>query len=138
MKHLFIISLTSLLLIACKEPTAVNTPNGSNANPPTQTAMTNPDEQFIAKHQALKAKNPQTDVQAAIQRGERYFLCGIGRGVSVPGIPAASFQAARTNCPTRCLDGVSDAIYGQHHLAYLETAQRYSAVWNQTMLTVCR
>jgi len=135
MKRLVILSLISLLLVACKEPTAVSTPNHSPAEP---AHVTNQDERFIARHKALKTKNPHADVQTAIQRGERYFLCGIGRGASVPGIPAAAYQAVRNNCPTRCLEGVSDAIYGQHHLAYLETAERYSSIWNQTMLTACR
>lgn len=133
MKHLFILSLISLGLVACKEPTSVTHPTPA---PPTH--VSNQNESFIAKHQALKTKNPHTDAQAAIQRGERYFLCGIGRGVSVPGIPAATYQAVRHQCKTQCLEGVSDAVYGDHHLAYLETAQRYSASWNQTMLTACR
>lgn len=121
--------LTLLTLSACKEPTSVDTP----AATPSQQ-----DRAFIDKRLALQAKKPRKEARKAIQQGERYFLCGIGRGSHAPGIAPQLYQVARQHCPTQCLEGVSDAIYGKHHLAYLDTARRYAAQWNKVMLTVCR
>lgn len=103
---------------------------------PPQTTSTE-DAQFVKKLSELQAKNPKQDAQASIARGERYFLCNAGRSRTVPGLTADVYANVREHCPTQCLEGVTDALYGENHAKYLSAALAYSAQWNQVMVTAC-
>lgn len=95
------------------------------------------DAQFVKKTSELQAKNPKQDAQAALARGERYFLCNAGRSRTVPGLTAEVYAKASERCPTQCLDGVTDALYGENHAKYLNAALEYSAQWNQVIVKAC-
>lgn len=103
---------------------------------PPQTASTE-DAQFVKKLRELQTKNPKQDAQASIARGERYFLCNAGRSRTVPGLTAEVYANVRERCPTQCLEGVTDAVYGENHAKYLSAALEYSAQWNQVMVNAC-
>lgn len=103
---------------------------------PPQTASTE-DAQFVKKLSELQTKNPKQDAQASIARGERYFLCNAGRSRTVPGLTAEVYANVRERCPTQCLEGVTDAVYGENHAKYLSAALAYSAQWNQVMVNAC-
>lgn len=123
-----------LNLSACREvPQQPQT--GSS---PTMHAETQTDAQFIQMLADLKNKNPEQDAQAAILRGERYLLCNAGRSRTVPGLTPEVYASISHRCPTQCLDGVTDALMGSHHAAYLGAALDYSATWNQVMAAACR
>lgn len=110
--------------------------NSSNETPKAEGENT--DTQFIQKLAQLNSKNPVSDAQRSIAAGKRYFLCNIGRSRTVPGLDAEEYQSVRQNCPTQCLDGVTDAVLGDNHLSYLQAAVAYSASWNKVMINVCR
>ncbi len=103
---------------------------------PPQTTSTE-DAQFVKKLSELQTKNPKQDAQASIARGERYFLCNAGRSRTVPGLTAEVYANVRERCPTQCLEGVTDAVYGENHAKYLSAALAYSAQWNQVMVNAC-
>lgn len=103
---------------------------------PPQTTSTE-DAQFVKKLSELQTKNPKQDAQASIARGERYFLCNAGRSRTVPGLTAEVYANVRERCPTQCLEGVTDAVYGENHAKYLSAALEYSAQWNQVMVNAC-
>lgn len=103
---------------------------------PPQTTSTE-DVQFVKKLSELQTKNPKQDAQASIARGERYFLCNAGRSRTVPGLTAEVYANVRERCPTQCLEGVTDAVYGENHAKYLSAALEYSAQWNQVMVNAC-
>lgn len=96
------------------------------------------EQYFVEQLALLQARNPEADAKASISKGKRHFLCNAGRGSSVPGIPPEVFAKVRDNCPTECLDGVTDALYGESHRRYLTVALDYSAKWNRVMLEACR
>ena len=102
-----------------------------------QNVVANEDAQFVKMLGNLQTKNPKQDAQTAMASGERYFLCNAGRSRSVPGLTAEVYANARERCPTKCLDGVTDALLGENHAKYLEAALQYSAQWNQVMVTAC-
>lgn len=126
-------------LVACKEQVAQPPANNGNIHVPSAAEISAGKEQYYARQlPVLLEKNPLADAQAAIARGERYFLCNAGRSITVPGIEPEVFAQVRANCPIQCLDGVTDALYGPNHQRYLQAALAYSARWNQTMLPACR
>ncbi|MEZ5537263.1 MAG: hypothetical protein R3F02_16760 [Thiolinea sp.] len=130
-------SLSLLIMLSgCAANEAANSHagNGNNTTPVTD----NSDASFIKKLAKLNSKNPVTDAQSSIARGEKYFLCNIGRSRTVPGLDETTYQQASQNCETRCLDGVTDAVIGNHHLRYLQAATTYSASWNKVMINVCQ
>ncbi|MFZ1344865.1 hypothetical protein [Thiothrix eikelboomii] len=138
-KHLFtVFTVTglSLTLGACREMPSHPVSGTGNTPPPHQTTSTE-DAQFVKKLSELQARHPQQEAQAAIARGERYFLCNAGRSRSVPGLTAEVYAKASQHCTTQCLDGVTDALYGEHHAKYLSAALAYSAQWNQVMISAC-
>ena len=129
-----LISALSLNLGACREAPKPQNTGSISAMPETAQV----DTQFIKILADLRNKNPQQDAQAAILRGERYLLCNAGRSRTVPGLTAAVYTQLSQRCPTQCLDGVTDALMGSHHAAYLGAALDYSAQWNQVMAAACR
>lgn len=126
--------LTVLLLGACMD--TAQKPRPVKLEPATSPGMQQ-DEQFVKKLAALKQRDPVTDAQQAIRDGKPHFLCNIGRSSTVPGLTPETYSVARDHCPTQCLDGVSDAIYGRNHAQYLSVAVTYSASWNQVVIDVC-
>jgi hypothetical protein len=117
---------------ACREM-----PSNSGTGSGPQQGASNEDSQYIQMLADLKRKHPTQDAQAAVARGERYFLCNAGRSRTVPGLKAEVYANAQGQCPTRCLDGVTDAIVGNNHSQYLSAALDYSALWNQEMIKSC-
>jgi len=107
-------------------------------SPPPPGSFSGRDQAFRQKREQLQARNPIQDAKTAIAAGKRYLLCTAGRSRTVPGLSVDEYQAASGNCPTECLDGVTDTLFGPEHAAYLQTALDYSAQWNRTMLPVCR
>lgn len=140
LKHVFtIFTLCSLGLAvgACREMPS-NQASGTGSTQVSQPTVSNEDTQFVKKLSELQSKNPKQDAQTAISRGEHYFLCNAGRSRSVPGLTAEVYANARERCPTtKCLEGVTDALYGENHAKYLSAALEYSAQWNQVMVTAC-
>ena len=132
---LSIIALCSLSLAlgACREMPNHQVAGASGG----QNVVANEDAQFVKMLGNLQTKNPKQDAQTAMASGERYFLCNAGRSRSVPGLTAEVYSNARERCPTKCLDGVTDALLGENHAKYLEAALQYSAQWNQVMVTAC-
>ncbi|HPE61107.1 MAG TPA: hypothetical protein PLB10_12290 [Thiolinea sp.] len=129
-----------LLLLGFAASTSGCTPPRTNQDqgPPPPGSFSGRDQAFIEKLQQLQARNPVQDAQAAIAGGRRYLLCNAGRSRTVPGLTPEAYQAASASCPTECLDGVTDALFGPNHAAYLKAALDYSATWNRTMLPACR
>ncbi len=126
---------------ACHEPVVPDSgtkPTGGGVHIPSASEISADKERYYAQQlPILQAKNPVADAQAALAKGERYFLCNAGRSTTVPGIAADAYAKASAHCQTQCLDGVTDAIYGENHRRYLAVALDYSARWNQTMLPTC-
>ncbi|PIE01932.1 MAG: hypothetical protein CSA79_00260 [Thiothrix nivea] len=138
-----IISLSLLLMVGnslygCAANESTTAKSNSSSTPPAVEHSNHTDEAFIGRLAKLQSKNPVTDAQNRIAAGERYFLCHIGRSRTVPGLDAATYQRASKNCQTRCLEGVTDAVLGDHHLRYLQAAVAYSASWNKVMINVCQ
>lgn len=140
MKKILLTLLCAGSVHACYEPAApVPADNNGSVHIPSAAEIAARQEQHYAQQTPiLQARNPEKEARASINKGEKYFLCGAGRGSSVPGIPAADFASVRENCPVRCLDGVSDALYGENHRRYLAVALAYSERWNRVMVEVCR
>ena len=137
MKQTLLALLCTTALMGCHEPVASDADTGVHI--PSAAEISGTQEQYYAKQlPLLQARNPTVDATASIQQGKRYFLCNAGRSATVPGIAAEVFATVRDNCPTECLDGVTDALYGENHLRYLAVALDYSAKWNQVMLAACR
>lgn len=132
---LLLLSGLGLAVGACREMPS-NQASGTSTQVPQQNASAE-DAQFVQKLRELQSKNPKLEAQAAIARGERYFLCNAGRSRTVPGLKAEIYANAQNQCPTRCLDGVTDALYGENHAKYLNAALEYSAQWNQVMINAC-
>lgn len=136
MKHTLLTLLCTTALSGCHEPVASEE---GGVHIPSAAEISGTQEQHYAEQlPILQARNPATDAQASIRKGKRYFLCNAGRGSSVPGIAPDVFATVREHCPTECLDGVTDALYGENHRRYLTAALDYSARWNQVMLEACR
>ncbi|QLQ30290.1 MAG: hypothetical protein HZT40_00140 [Candidatus Thiothrix singaporensis] len=127
-------------LLGCHEPVAPDSGNGAGGVhiPSAREIATGKDQHFAEQLPILQARNPEAEARSAIQRGERYFLCGAGRGNTLPGVEAEVSTQMRNKCPVRCLDGVTDALYGENHRRYLTAALDYSARWNKAMLEACR
>lgn len=132
---IFTLCSLGLAVGACREMPSHQVSAAGTQVPSSNAASE--DTQFVQKLSELKAKNAQQDAQAAMARGERYFLCNAGRSRTVPGLTAAVYANARERCPTKCLDGVTDALMGENHAKYLSAALEYSAQWNQVMVTAC-
>jgi hypothetical protein len=112
---------------------------GSSIHIPSASEIKARKEPYHAQQIAvLQAKDPQADARAAIARGDRHFLCNAGRSATVPGLTPEAYAQVRDKCPTECLDGVTDAIYGENHRHYLAVALDYSARWNAVMFNACR
>lgn len=127
-------------LFGCNDP--VVTPpvhqSGGVHIPSASEISAGKDAHYAQQLPVLKAKNPEADARAAIANGDRHFLCNAGRSATVPGLTPEAYAQARDKCPTECLEGVTDAIYGENHRRYLAVALDYSARWNTVMLTACR
>lgn len=137
MKHTLLALLCTTALMGCHEPVASDADTGVHI--PSAAEISGTQEQYYAKQlPLLQARNPTVDATASIQQGKRYFLCNAGRSATVPGIAADVFATVRDKCPTECLDGVTDALYGENHRRYLAVALDYSAKWNRVMLAACR
>lgn len=124
--------LLALTLAGCSS-TETNSPTNN-----TSVDTSTPDAQYMQKLEQLNRKNPVNDAQQAIANGKKYFLCNAGRSRTVPGLELEQYTSARQNCPTQCLDGVTDAVLSDNHLRYLQTAITYSASWNKVMINVCQ
>ncbi|WML91744.1 hypothetical protein RCF98_05250 [Thiothrix lacustris] len=142
MKHTLLALLCATGLTACHETVATDTGssnNGGGIHIPSAAEISKGKEQHYAEQlPILQARNPEAEARASISQGKRYFLCNAGRGSSVPGVDPAVFASLTGNCPTECLDGVTDALYGENHRRYLAVALDYSAKWNKVMLDACR
>lgn len=131
--------LCGSLIAACQPALPEKHQMSENPRPPSAREISAQHERYFAEQlPLLQARNPEAEAQAAIANGERYFLCNAGRSSTVPGIEPAVYAQVRDRCETRCLDGVTDALYGANHRAYLSAALAYSARWNQVMLAACR
>ncbi|WP_020395849.1 hypothetical protein [Thiolinea disciformis] len=106
--------------------------------PSASEIFQNEDASYKTTLSQLQQRNPIQEAQAAIQRGERYFYCNAGRSNTIPGITAQTYASLPARCEVRCLEGVTDALLGPHHHAYLSAALAFSARWNQIMLLACR
>lgn len=131
------ISLACLLSLSACMPPANNDAIGGNI-PGASASAADKERYFAEQLPILQARNPEADARAAIARGDRHFLCNAGRSDTVPGLNVGVYAQVRNNCPTRCMEGVTDALYGPNHNRYLQAALAYSARWNQTMLAACR
>lgn len=126
-------------LSACQAPATPEPPEKKGIHIPSAAEISGTKEHYYAAQlPLLQARNASVDATASIQQGKRYFLCNAGRSSTVPGIAADVFAQVRDKCPTECLDGVTDALYGENHRRYLAVALDYSAQWNKVMLTACR
>ena len=119
-----------LILTACAE----TTPPAPTEQPPASSH----DSQYQNMLEKLRRKNPAENARSAISNGNRFFLCNAGRSSTVPGLTPETYQQVQANCPTKCLEGVTDALHGSNHGQYISAALAYSATWNQTMLPACR
>ena len=142
MKNALLALLCATGLVACHETVATDTsstPQSGGIHIPSAAEISASKEKHFAEQlPILQARNPEADAKASISTGKRYFLCNAGRGSSIPGIAPEVFAALKGNCPTECLDGVTDALYGENHRRYLTVALDYSAKWNKVMLEACR
>ncbi|PID49412.1 MAG: hypothetical protein CR991_06620 [Proteobacteria bacterium] len=132
--------MLSLSLSACTKVQPQASQDTNNVRVPSASeimANNDGDQAFIQKLKALQQRDPSQDARNAIAQGKRYFLCNAGRSKTVPGLNRDVYAKAQQHCPTRCLDGVTDALYGPHHSQYLSAALTYSARWNQVMLGAC-
>ena len=96
------------------------------------------ENQYIDMLARLKEKDPQHNAREAILKGQRFFLCQAGRSSTVPGLGPMVYQSLKTNCPTKCLEGVTDTLQGKNHRRYSQAAQEYATRWNQVMATACQ
>jgi len=126
-------------LSACQAPATPEPHQEKSVHIPSAVEISGTQEQHYATQlPLLQARNASADAAASIQQGKRYFLCNAGRSTTVPGIAPDVYAQVRDKCPTECLEGVTDAIYGENHRRYLTVALAYSAQWNQVMLAACR
>lgn len=126
-------------LSACHAPVTPEIGQEKGVHIPSAAEISGTQEQYYAAQlPLLQARNASAEATASIQQGKRYFLCNAGRSATVPGIAADVFAQVRDKCPTECLEGVTDAIYGENHRRYLTVALDYSAQWNRVMLAACR
>ncbi|OQX16236.1 MAG: hypothetical protein BWK73_04250 [Thiothrix lacustris] len=139
MKAMFSALLCASSLNACQAPTTPEPRQEKGVHIPSAAEISGTQEQhYAAQLPLLQARNASADANASIQQGKRYFLCNAGRSTTVPGIAPDVYAQVRDKCPTECLEGVTDAIYGENHRRYLTVALDYAAQWNRVMLAVCR
>jgi hypothetical protein len=140
MKQRMMLACVASLMMGCHEPVATEpaTDAGNVHVPSAHEIMVGKEKHYAGQLPLLQARNPEAEARAAIANGERHFLCNAGRGSTVPGIAADVFAQVRQHCPTQCLEGVTDALYGTNHRRYLTAALEYSARWNKVMLEACR
>ncbi len=146
MKSLWLTLVCSVIgLSACQEPVIADTAakpavksTGEVHIPTAEEIAAKKERHFAEQLAALTTRNPEAEAQTALNNGERYLLCNAGRGAILPGLSAQQSTQARQVCAVQCLDGVTDAIYGENHRRYLTAALDFSARWNQVMVSACR
>lgn len=134
-----LLGLCGMALAACHEATVPPAADNPLPRPPSAAAIAAERERhFAAQLPLLQARHPEAEARAALAKGERYLLCNGGRSDTVPGITAAEYAKVAGRCEVRCLDGVTDALYGEQHRQYVTAALEYSARWNKVMLPACQ
>ncbi|PID45505.1 MAG: hypothetical protein CSB47_08275 [Proteobacteria bacterium] len=143
MKIRFLPSLlvTSLLLQACNAGTSTTRPTANpTAKAPQASTVANtpaPDQQYAELLEQLSQRNPNTEAQQALARGD-HFLLGYYRGragLKIPGLNAE--QQQRQHCRLTTIDGMGDVIYGSNHLKYRIAMRNFAKAFNTQMLGVC-
>lgn len=146
MKSLWLTFICSVIgLSACQDPVIADNapkpavPPKGEVHIPSAAEIAAKKERYYAEQLSLlQARNPEAEAQTALSRGERYLLCNAGRSATLPGLSPQQATQARQVCSVQCLEGVTDAIYGENHRKYLGVALDFSARWNQIMLNACR
>lgn len=135
------------ILIGCFMLQACNAgPNPSRPAAPSPQAikpMTNPQEatsnadiDYAARLSTLESRNPETEAQQAVMRGERYLLAYYsGRaGLKIPGL---SNPDQKAGCSLKTIDGMGDVIYNEAHLRYRVAMRNFAKAFNSKMLPNC-
>lgn len=136
------IASISILLQACNagpdtpRPIA-HTPQtvGSAQKPALSTSSR--DGEYANLLEGLAQRNPETEAQQTIARGEPSLLgYYAGRaGLKLPGLTQQ--QQANQRCPLKTLDGLGDVIHGENHLKYRVALRRFAKRYNIAMKPAC-
>lgn len=129
----------AMLIQACNgpdtpRPVAPTPQKVSNSQPPPETTQ---DSQYISLLNALAQRNPETEAQQALTKGEynlMSYYAGRG-GLKLPGLSPQ--QQTSQRCPLKTLDGLGDVIYGENHLKYRVALRNFAKAYNLTMLPAC-
>ncbi len=134
----YILPVTACVFLVCS---CADTHNGSN----TETQAENSRTQIMSKKEqdaitALKwldTANPAEDARHAIAEQRFVLYLAGGKGGDAAGIPETQQVEALQRCETQPLPGVTDTVYGNEHLRYLQRARDYAAQFNAIMSTAC-
>ncbi|TQV69876.1 hypothetical protein FKG94_22245 [Exilibacterium tricleocarpae] len=80
----------------------------------------------------------EEDIARAIGRGDFRLLTFPGRGVAIPGIPAAEQAAAQQLCGVRYLEGTGDVIHSEAELPLRQQVRRYTEHYNPAVYAACK
>ena len=83
----------------------------------------------------LNLKNPKNDLDTNLKRNDRRFMGIYGVACDTPGVSDADQKFVYSpKFGRRCLDGTTDLVENDKHLAMIQEAMKYAAVYNQELL----
>lgn len=95
------------------------------------------DTSAVKRGVQYEQRDPEADARAAIERGDLRLLGFATRVTSLPGVAAASREAALDTCGVRLLAGFGDVIRSDEELAAMQQASAYAKRYNAVVLAVC-
>jgi hypothetical protein len=81
----------------------------------------------------LNLGSPVKDLNASLKRGDKRFIGINGYTCDAPGVTDAD-QRFATQFGLNCLDGASDVVGSDEHLALIEKATSYALAYNTELL----
>jgi outer membrane lipoprotein LolB len=83
----------------------------------------------------LSLENPIKDLDANLKRNDRRFVGIYGVACDTPGVSEADRKFVRSaKFGRRCLDGTTDLVENDKHLALIQEAVKYATTYNQELL----
>jgi hypothetical protein len=81
----------------------------------------------------LNLKNPTNDLTKSLKRGDNRFIGINGYSCDAPGVAEADRQFI-TTFGLNCLDGTSDVVGSDEHVALIQKATKYATSYNKELL----
>ncbi|MEO0442739.1 MAG: hypothetical protein AAFZ92_03225 [Pseudomonadota bacterium] len=127
-KPLWPIVIAAAVVFGCNNTTA-----DKNKSPTATPAL----PEHISLLTWAKTADAAKDAVAAIAKKDYRLWSVAGRGVNLPGIDISQRQSLAEKCGTQIIQGSTDAVRDQQHLALLKKAYAYAERYNQIVAKVC-